>query len=178
MVGLYKIINKVNGKFYIGSSDDIQRRFYRHGFDLLHNKHDNIRLQNAWNKHGKDSFSFEIYRECEPLILLNEEQKELDFWVGKEECYNIRRDAKSPVAIGEHRSEEIKQKISMAQKGRTRWTLEQRQQMCIDRRGRKHKPETIQKFKLRKMDDFTRQKIAETMRKVWATRNKNKSETA
>ena len=30
MIGIYKITNKINGKIYIGQSNDIYRRFYEH----------------------------------------------------------------------------------------------------------------------------------------------------
>jgi group I intron endonuclease len=53
--GIYRIINKINDKFYIGSSDNIERRFSRHLLDLKKNKHDNQHLQNAWNKYGKEA---------------------------------------------------------------------------------------------------------------------------
>lgn len=143
--GLYKIVNKTNGKFYIGSSVNMPRRFNSHILDLTKNKHDNQHLQHSWNKYGKDSFIFEVYRTCEPSNLLIEEQKELDCWVGKDECYNMRKDAKCPISPGEHRSNEVKKKISLAQKGKPRfyargnkWSL-----------GRKHTPQTIKKMKNR-----------------------------
>jgi group I intron endonuclease len=147
--GLYKIVNEVNEKFYIGSSDNIPRRFSRHVLDLKKNRHDNQHLQSAWNKYGSEKFVFEIYKECERSLLLEEEQKELNTWVGKVECYNIRKDARRPVSIGEHRSKETIKKISQSQKGKLRWTLKQKRQMSIDRKGRKHTSETIEKFKNR-----------------------------
>lgn len=30
MIGIYKITNKINGKMYIGQSNDIERRFKEH----------------------------------------------------------------------------------------------------------------------------------------------------
>jgi group I intron endonuclease len=148
--GLYKIKNKVNSKFYIGSSNNIKRRWKEgHLNKLKKNKHDNQHLQNAWNKYGEDNFSLEIYKSCEPNSLIKEEQKELDVWVGNPLCYNIRRDAKCPTAIGEHRSEEIKRKLSLSQKGKLRWNDEQKRQMSIDRKGRKHSIDTKLKMKNR-----------------------------
>lgn len=134
--GLYKIVNKTNGKFYIGSSNDINRRFSRHLLDLVKNKHDNQHLQHSWNRYGKDNFLFEVYKICEINNLLVEEQKELDIWVGKDGCYNMRKDAECPTNIGEPRSEEIRKKISLTQKGKPRWTEEQKRQMSIDRKGK------------------------------------------
>lgn len=176
--GLYKIVNKANGKFYIGSSDNINRRFSRHLLDLSKDRHDNEHLQKAWKKYGKEAFVFEIYKSCEPLNLLEEEQKELDIWVGKDECYNMRRDAKCPVNIGEHRSEEIKRKISLAQKGKPKWNDEQKEHFRQINLGKKHSQETIEKFRLRKHTDETKEKISKASKnQMWSIeRCKNISE--
>lgn len=147
--GIYKIINKINGKFYIGSSIDIKSRFYNHKSQLNKNIHDNQHLQNAWNKYKKDNFDFIIIKLCESSNLIVEEQKELDIWVNKDECYNLSPSADVPMR-GIPRSDEVKQKISLNQKGKPKWTEKQKKQMSIDRKGRKHSTETIKKFKNRK----------------------------
>ena len=49
--GIYKILNKINGKFYIGSAVNFKRRFARHKRLLNINCHPNEYLQNAWNKY-------------------------------------------------------------------------------------------------------------------------------
>src|ERR1700675_2835422 len=153
--GLYKIVNKINGKFYIGSSGDIHRRFSRHILDLKKNRHDNQHLQHSWNKYGESNFTFEIYKPCDSSILLIEEQKELDVWVGNKICYNMRKDAKRPTNIGEKRPLWVVKKYADAQKGKPRWTEEQKKQMSIDRKGRKHSLETIKKFKNRPKSCYT-----------------------
>ena len=54
--GIYKIVNKVNGKYYVGSSNDVLKtRFYEHKRLLTKNKHFNVKLQNAWNKYGESN---------------------------------------------------------------------------------------------------------------------------
>lgn len=66
--GVYKIINKVNGKFYIGSSVSLYKRlFYEHLNKLKSNLHDNTHLQKAWNLYGEENFIFEILELVEPL---------------------------------------------------------------------------------------------------------------
>ena len=60
LVGIYKITNKNNGKFYIGSSNNIIRRWRKHKRLLNNQKHPNIILQNSWNKHGSNNFIFEV----------------------------------------------------------------------------------------------------------------------
>jgi len=66
MAYIYKILNKVNGKFYIGSTKNAKVRWYQHKYSLNNNKHINNHLQNAWNKYGKDSFDFIILEENIP----------------------------------------------------------------------------------------------------------------
>ena len=158
--GLYRIINKINEKFYIGSTNDFDVRWKRHSLKLEKNCHDNPHLQRAWNKYGKDNFIFKIYALCDPINLLIEEQKELDIWVGNPLCYNIRKDARCPVTPGEHRSEEIKLKISLAQKGKPKWNDAQREWFRQLNLGRKHSQETIKKLKLRNHTPETKEKIS------------------
>lgn len=60
MYYIYKILNNINNKFYIGSTNNYKRRWYQHKYKLKNNKHCNIYLQHAWNKYGKDNFEFII----------------------------------------------------------------------------------------------------------------------
>ena len=60
MCGVYMIKNKVNGKFYIGSSVDIAYRWARHKRQLRNGNHHSIHLQRAWDKYGEASFDFSI----------------------------------------------------------------------------------------------------------------------
>lgn len=57
-VGIYLIINKKNGNFYIGSTKFFTRRFAGHRADLRRNKHGSQYLQNAYNKYGESNFVF------------------------------------------------------------------------------------------------------------------------
>ena len=76
--GIYKIINRVNGKYYVGSTYRFLRIVVEHKFDLRHNKHCNNKLQHAWNKYGESMFEFVIVEHlpAERLILI--EQQYLD----------------------------------------------------------------------------------------------------
>lgn len=74
MIGIYKIQNKINNKLYIGSSKDIKKRFLAHTSLLKSKKHHSIHLQNAFNKHGIENFTFEILEECLLENLLQTEQ--------------------------------------------------------------------------------------------------------
>ena len=72
--GVYKITNKQNGKFYIGSSKDVYHRWYEHKYDLKNHNHCNQYLQNAWDKYGENSFDFEVLEECAPKVQFEREQ--------------------------------------------------------------------------------------------------------
>lgn len=78
--GIYRIVNVVNGKLYVGSSTDVKYRLWRHRHELLLNKHENRYLQNAWNKYGELSFIFEILFYCKKEKLLQREQEMIDYY--------------------------------------------------------------------------------------------------
>lgn len=59
-IGIYKITNTINGKVYIGKSQNIEKRFNEHKVNLNHNRGHNPHFQNAWSKYGNDKFTFEI----------------------------------------------------------------------------------------------------------------------
>lgn len=64
IICVYSIVNKRNGRMYIGSTIDVEKRFNRHKKDLRAGTHHCIYLQRAWNKYGEDSFSFDILKKC------------------------------------------------------------------------------------------------------------------
>ena len=67
IIGVYKISNTLcpEGKYYIGYSCDIHKRWKTHKSTLKTNKHCNIRMQRAYEKYGSDCFDYEILQECE-----------------------------------------------------------------------------------------------------------------
>jgi hypothetical protein len=85
IMGIYKITNIKVGKFYIGSSKDIEKRWKDHVYMLNRNQHHSLYFQNAWNKYGEDNFKFEIIEMInDESILLDREQ----YWLDKTQCYN------------------------------------------------------------------------------------------
>lgn len=58
--GIYKITNLINGKCYIGKSEDIEYRKKVHFRELNEGIHHSAYLQEDFKKYGKDNFSFEI----------------------------------------------------------------------------------------------------------------------
>lgn len=67
--GIYSITNSFNNKKYFGLSTNIKRRWADHKNSLRKNKHENILLQNAWNKYGENCFKFEIIHIMEDKII-------------------------------------------------------------------------------------------------------------
>lgn len=72
---IYKITNLVNGKVYIGQTiKGFNKRKRTHVYELLNNRHNNKKLQNAWNKYGSKNFEFSIIEFCEESALDEKER--------------------------------------------------------------------------------------------------------
>lgn len=76
--GIYKITNLADGKFYVGSSVDLKRRKSEHAKMLENGTHHSSYLQNAYNKYGKNNFTFEIIELTDKDELRDAEQRYLD----------------------------------------------------------------------------------------------------
>lgn len=63
-ISVYIITNKLNGKYYVGSSVNTEKRLWRHRKELESGTHHCIFLQRAWDKYGSDNFSFDILKQC------------------------------------------------------------------------------------------------------------------
>lgn len=95
--GIYKIINVVNNKFYVGSTNDFKRRKTRHFSELRNGRHNNRYLQAAWVRYGEQAFIFVIVEDLlDGVDLLAAENIWLKEHVGKEYCYNLGVDATAP----------------------------------------------------------------------------------
>lgn len=114
--GIYKIENLVNGKVYIGSAVNLERRWWEHKTRLEAKTHPNKKLTNAWHKHGSDKFEFKVIIYCEPKDLIMYEQRCIDGFKAVGEGYNLCPTAGS--ALGIKRSEETKKRMSESQKGK------------------------------------------------------------
>ena len=69
---VYTITNLVNGKIYVGYTNDFNRRKVSHNRSLINNNHDNKYIQNEFNKKG-NIFKIEILEECEKEFLCSQE---------------------------------------------------------------------------------------------------------
>lgn len=95
--GIYKIINVINNKFYVGSAVNFAERKRKHWWMLRKNTHANKHLQSAWGKYGEQAFRFVIVEEVlQDADILAAENVWLKEHVGKEYCYNLATDATAP----------------------------------------------------------------------------------
>ena len=62
--GIYCIENLINGKKYIGLSNNINQRLRKHKNYLNKNAHPNDHLQSSWNKYGAENFKLQIIELC------------------------------------------------------------------------------------------------------------------
>jgi hypothetical protein len=87
--GIYIIKNKINNKVYIGSTTrNFIKRWSIHKVLLRKNKHHSLRLQNSWNKHGENNFSFEVLEIIENKeIIIERENYYLNFYKSYEKQY-------------------------------------------------------------------------------------------
>ena len=74
IIGVYKISNTVSGRYYIGYSTNITKRFKSHCYKLKQNIHDNIFLQRAYNLDGEDKLKYDIIHICDTM----DEAKEIE----------------------------------------------------------------------------------------------------
>jgi len=94
---IYKIVNTINGKFYIGSTVNFENRKYLHTHKLRQNKHHSPVLQNSWNKYGKGAFEFEIIERVKRKDRLIEREQ---FWMDKLlPTFNCSPTAESPLGM-------------------------------------------------------------------------------
>lgn len=93
---VYKIINITNARFYVGSTIRWDSRVRTHRRKLRAGNHHCVPLQNAWNKHGEDSFVFRVFAVVEdPNELHNVEQQFLNEHHGTPSCYNLAKNTDS-----------------------------------------------------------------------------------
>ncbi|MCA6430323.1 MAG: GIY-YIG nuclease family protein [Cytophagales bacterium] len=169
-IGLYKITNTVNGKYYIGSSKNIEKRWLCHKSKLSNNNHENVHLQASFNKHGINAFVYEIIKEL-PKDTTKEElfAHEQDLFNAATEgewntkMYNIRKvaDCKTgDTSIGHLISTGLKKKwldpefrTYMEQHRRKDYTMseETKQKISKANKGKKQSPEAIENNRLSKL---------------------------
>lgn len=115
--GIYSIINKSNGKIYIGSSINVRARVNSHKHYFTKQRCHNVYLKRAIRKSPSD-FEFSMIEEVKDRnLLLDREQFWMDFYKSyiPENGYNICPKARS--CLGAKMSPEACKKLSERKKG-------------------------------------------------------------
>lgn len=123
---IYKIVNLVNDKFYVGSTTNKRERFRTHRNRLRRGVHHAPHLQAAWNKYGEEKFDFRVVEHVpEGQSLREAEDLWLEKHVGKDYCYNKSRYSDTPMrgipkemhpSFGKPKTEEQRAAISASLK--------------------------------------------------------------
>ena len=158
---IYKIVNLVNDKFYVGSTINKKVRFRQHRKLLRGNRHHCKHLQAAWNKYGEEKFDFRVIEEVPVQISLKEvEDKWLAEHVGKPYCYNSGYSSEAPWRnapaertpnFGRLMAEDQKDKISATLKAFYAEDITNH-----PRFGKRHTEETKERIRQKKLANPTR----------------------
>jgi group I intron endonuclease len=138
VAGVYAIVNKVNGRMYVGSSKDVVGRYTGHVRMLRAGTHHCHGLQSAWRKYGSDNFKgVLVLRVSREESLLPAEQVWIDFAREGEFCYNSAVVAGAPMRGrrsigfgGRHHSAETRAKMRASHIGLP-ISLEQRAKLSV-----------------------------------------------
>jgi group I intron endonuclease len=159
--GVYRLLNKINNRLYIGSSLSVFQRRDSHFSKMRRRLHTNKFLENDFHKCGEASFEFSILEICLPENLLKVEQKYLDqYYDNQKMCYNLSNLAEAP-SRGRKLTFEHKQKLSNANRG--------------VKLSKEHKEALRKAWKTRPpMTSETRRKLSVAQLKRWARYRENK----
>lgn len=156
MIAVYKIISPEN-KIYIGQSWNIKKRFYN--YSKLHCKNQN-KLYNSFVKYGFHNHEFKIIHELPKDInikILNE--YEFLYW---EQYKNLGFEMLNINIPGNNKklSEETKNKISIANKGRPSWVKGKKQTNESNlKRSNSHKGKTLTSEHRKKLSKSHNKKV-------------------
>nr|QCW06890.1 hypothetical protein [Drechslerella brochopaga] len=181
--GVYRWINKVNGKTYIGSSKNLSTRLIQYYGKSLVNKKSISLIYQAILKYEHKNFSLEILEYCEKKEVLTREQYYLDLLNPE---YNILQIAGSPLGrilpletrikiakskLGSSHSEETKALMSEIAKGRLFSDIT-RARLSLTRKGKKLSLETITKMSVAKLGIKLSQETKDKIKAYQSTRVK------
>jgi len=136
--GVYQIKNVINNKLYIGSSNNVTKRWISHKSLLENKKHKNKYLINAWHKYGRNSFIFSVIEYVEIDKLIEREQHYIDFYNTSDRNFGYNLAPKAGRTAGCVFSNETRKKMSDSAKKKSPMSKETRKKMGIARIGNKN----------------------------------------
>jgi group I intron endonuclease len=161
---VYCITNIINGKRYVGKSNDPVDRWRDHLSAARNLDNPSLVIYQAMRKHGVENFEFKVVAECESGDEAFEAERRLiREWSTMDHGYNLNEGGKG----GYNPSLETRKKLSAVHKGRSEVT---RQKMSAWQVGKKFSAETREKIgasqrgKPRLDSEETRQRRAEAQR--------------
>lgn len=155
--GIYKITCLSNGIIYIGSSNNIKKRWAKHIRCFRKGDHCNPRMQNCFNKYGENDFIFEVVELVENLEnLIVREQHYIDLYNACKYEFGFNMCPVAGSTQGRIVSDQARINLSKALKGRpgkptTEATKEKQRQAKLKNPtrywlGKNHSPETKNKI--------------------------------
>lgn len=98
MSGIYLISNSKNGKVYVGSSKNVEKRKKQHFKDLENNTHHSAKLQRSYNvTRDRSVFQFSVIEEVNDLkSLVEREQYYIELYNAYTDGYNCSKFAERP----------------------------------------------------------------------------------
>lgn len=143
--GIYRILNTVNGKSYVGSAVVLSKRLRQHRGDLVRGSHSNVKLQRAWNKAGSEAFLFYTIESIHDTArLLEREQFWIKFYRVIKHGYNLSPTAGSTLGIPI--SAVSRRKMALAQLQRAPMSEETRRKISDGLKGRPVSKETRERI--------------------------------
>lgn len=140
--GIYKLINFANGKFYVGSSNNLPSRKRLHFGTLRRNCNVNKNLQADYNLYGKSVFSFQPIEEVRQSDQLKvREQFYLDKYAAENKHLLYNRSLNAEDLTGIKMSEECREKHKTAHLGEKNGMFGKRKTHC--KFGHVRTPETV-----------------------------------
>lgn len=111
---IYKIINNVNNKIYIGCTvNSLEKRFYEHLYRCFKTDYKS-KLYNSIKKYGEENFTIELIEECDVSNIYETEKKYIEMYDSYKNGMNSTFGGEG--CLGYTHSLEIRRKIAKATK--------------------------------------------------------------